>query len=70
MMKKEDNVMLMPKITDVNVILDKASSWGLTKVVVIGWDENQEFRIGGNDTSLQEISWLLVNAQDWLRDAM
>lgn len=64
-----DNVRLMPK-TDPNVILEKAKDWDLKTVVVIGWDSDKVFRIGGSDTALSEISWLLRNAEDWLSEAM
>ncbi len=67
-----DNVHIMPGTVNVlpDVILRKALDWELDQVVVIGWDKNGEFRIGGSHGRLSDISWLLRNADNWLNDML
>lgn len=65
-----DNVRCMPNGTSVEVILEKAKAWNLTSVMIIGWDDTEQFRIGASNTKLSDLSWLIRNAEEWLSDTM
>ena len=63
-----ENLKILPssKSVDPDVILEKAKGWGLSEVLIIGWDENGEFTLGGSHTKASDIAWLLDNAKHWL----
>jgi len=66
-----DNLEIFPnKTTDPDAILQKAREWGLTEVIVIGWDKDEKFRFGGSNGALRDISWLLKNAEMQLQELM
>ena len=67
-----DNIWLMPGATNVSpdVILRKAQNWELDEVIVLGWDKNGDFCIGGSHNKLSDISWLLRNAENWLENTL
>ncbi len=66
-----DNVHMMPNAdVDPELILEKAKKWRLKDVLVVGWDENDDFIVGGSMVSLKEITWLLRATNNWVNNRM
>ncbi len=70
MSKIENNVRAFPGDLSPDALLEMAKFWNLDQAIVIGWDKDGEFCIGGTHTELSEISWLLKNATNWLDNKM
>lgn len=63
----KNNIRAFPsKTTDSVAMLEMAKNWGLTDVLILGWDADGEFVIGCSDGSLKETSWLLRCANQWV----
>jgi len=62
-----DNLLMFPS-GEINpvVMLEKAKSWRLESVLVIGWDSSGAFLWGSSADDAKEISFMLTLAQSEL----
>jgi len=65
----KNNIKIFPNPrVSVDGILEAARNWDMQEVLIIGWNKNGEFTIGGSNGELKSISWLLKNGESWLSD--
>lgn len=48
--------------------LEKAKSWGLARVIIIGANDEGELLFGGSLSDVPEMAWLLDKAKQCLMD--
>lgn len=63
-------VRAFPGNLDPIALLEMAKRWNLESCLVIGWNEEGEFCIGGSEIALKETQWLVSNAQMWINNEM
>jgi hypothetical protein len=48
-----------------DVILVKAREWNLKSVLILGYNDNGEFVIGGSTTNWKDVIWHIYKAQQY-----
>lgn len=53
---------------ETDAYLELAKKWNMEEVLILGWDDDGNLCLGGNQGKLADINWLLERARHWVQE--